>query len=360
MHLKKLMLTVSSVAFVLAQTISVAFANSEDELTEYYITHGETTIDSPVELPEINTFADIDRGVKFNTPEIFSIQKENTHAQLSLSDDSHENDISGEELDESPEGQNITKETYEADEDTALDNEAQVPADEGDDSSSYPPEPEPEVIECEAATPVTDTTEKPATIPKEEKAVDAEIPEEPVTQDTSGQEPVQQEEQTVPEIPEEPAIPETPEIPEDPETPEEVVQETLEEAIPEVPAPGQADDVTMLAKLIYHEARGECYEGKVAVGEVVMNRIRSGGFQSTVAGVAMSGAFTDFNPDTTPAPSQELLDIAAQCINGTNPDIIEDDVCYFKNPYMCGVDPQADWGRHRFSVNIGNHSFYHM
>ncbi|MCR5580370.1 MAG: cell wall hydrolase [Pseudobutyrivibrio sp.] len=46
-----------------------------------------------------------------------------------------------------------------------------------------------------------------------------------------------------------------------------------------------ADDVTLLAAIIQIEAGSEIYEGQVAVGSVVMNRVRSGSYPSTVGGV---------------------------------------------------------------------------
>ena len=45
------------------------------------------------------------------------------------------------------------------------------------------------------------------------------------------------------------------------------------------------DDVKLLANLIYCEARGESYEGKLAVASVVVNRILSSKFPNTMAGV---------------------------------------------------------------------------
>lgn len=45
------------------------------------------------------------------------------------------------------------------------------------------------------------------------------------------------------------------------------------------------DDVKMLANLIYCEARGESYDGKLAVASVVVNRVLSSKFPNTMAGV---------------------------------------------------------------------------
>jgi len=53
------------------------------------------------------------------------------------------------------------------------------------------------------------------------------------------------------------------------------------------------DTVRLLAALIHCEAGGESYEGQVAVGAVVMNRVRSGAYPNTIYGVIFaSGQFT--------------------------------------------------------------------
>lgn len=54
-----------------------------------------------------------------------------------------------------------------------------------------------------------------------------------------------------------------------------------------------ADTTLLLAALIQCEAGGESYEGQVAVGAVVMNRVRSGAYPDTIHGVIYaSGQFT--------------------------------------------------------------------
>lgn len=54
-----------------------------------------------------------------------------------------------------------------------------------------------------------------------------------------------------------------------------------------------ADTTLLLAALIHCEAGGESYEGQVAVGAVVMNRVRSGAYPDTIHGVIYaSGQFT--------------------------------------------------------------------
>ncbi len=55
----------------------------------------------------------------------------------------------------------------------------------------------------------------------------------------------------------------------------------------------EADDLRLLATLIYCEAGSESYDGKLAVGAVVMNRVRSGAYPNTISGVIYaSGQFT--------------------------------------------------------------------
>lgn len=52
-------------------------------------------------------------------------------------------------------------------------------------------------------------------------------------------------------------------------------------------------DIQLMARAINGEARGEPYEGQVAVGAVILNRVKSSQFPNTVAGVIyQSGAFT--------------------------------------------------------------------
>lgn len=45
------------------------------------------------------------------------------------------------------------------------------------------------------------------------------------------------------------------------------------------------DDTTLLAAIIQCEAGSECYEGKVAVGAVVLNRVRSSSYANSISGV---------------------------------------------------------------------------
>ncbi|MCD7819807.1 MAG: cell wall hydrolase, partial [Lachnospiraceae bacterium] len=54
-----------------------------------------------------------------------------------------------------------------------------------------------------------------------------------------------------------------------------------------------ADETTLLGALIYLEAGNQSYEGKVAVGAVVMNRVKSSSFPNSITEVIyQSGQFT--------------------------------------------------------------------
>lgn len=73
----------------------------------------------------------------------------------------------------------------------------------------------------------------------------------------------------------------------------------------EIQAELKSEEIRLLAALIYCEAGNQSYEGKVAVGSVVMNRIASGRFPNTLEGVIYQrGQFT-------PARSGKLARVLA-------------------------------------------------
>lgn len=58
-------------------------------------------------------------------------------------------------------------------------------------------------------------------------------------------------------------------------------------------ATSNTSDIQLMARAINGEARGEPYEGQVAVGAVILNRVKSSKFPNTISGVIyQSGAFT--------------------------------------------------------------------
>ncbi len=90
-------------------------------------------------------------------------------------------------------------------------------------------------------------------------------------------------------------------------TAEEAAEKEAEEAgITKKPAmSANADEVTLLGALIQCEAGNGSYEGMLAVGSVVMNRVRSGAYPGTISGVIyQSGQFP-------PALSGSVANVAA-------------------------------------------------
>lgn len=80
-------------------------------------------------------------------------------------------------------------------------------------------------------------------------------------------------------------------------------------------------DVELLAKVISAEARGESYEGQVAVGAVILNRVRHPSFPDSISGVIyQNGAFSCVNDSNWYAPVAESARRAAvDAINGWDP-----------------------------------------
>ena len=58
-------------------------------------------------------------------------------------------------------------------------------------------------------------------------------------------------------------------------------------------ATSRTSDIQLMARAINGEARGEPYEGQVAVGAVILNRVKDSRFPNSISGVIyQSGAFT--------------------------------------------------------------------
>ena len=82
-------------------------------------------------------------------------------------------------------------------------------------------------------------------------------------------------------------------------------------------------DVQLMARAINGEARGEPYEGQVAVGAVILNRVKSSQFPNTIAGVIyLPGAFTAVSDGQINAPIDEgstVYKAAQDAMNGWDP-----------------------------------------
>lgn len=112
-------------------------------------------------------------------------------------------------------------------------------------------------------------------------------------------------------------------------------------------------NINLLAHLINGEARGESYAGMVAVGAVVLNRVESSKFPSTIAGVVyQQGAFdavSDGQINLT--PSQQSYNAARDAMNGWDP---SSGALYYFNPAT--ATNKWIWSR-PMTVTIGKHRF---
>lgn len=112
-------------------------------------------------------------------------------------------------------------------------------------------------------------------------------------------------------------------------------------------------DINLLARIISAESRGEPYEGQVAVGAVVLNRVQHPSFPDTLAGVVYQpGAFTAITDGQINQAVAETSKRAAQdALNGWDP---SGGAIYYYNPDKT----TNQWIRSRPVVKrIGKHLF---
>lgn len=112
-------------------------------------------------------------------------------------------------------------------------------------------------------------------------------------------------------------------------------------------------DVALLAKVISAEARGEPYEGQVAVGAVILNRIEHPSFPNSLAGVVYEpGAFTCMVDGQIDQPVADSAYRAARdALNGSDP---TGGAIYYFNPVT--ATSAWIWSRPLITV-IGKHRF---
>ena len=112
-------------------------------------------------------------------------------------------------------------------------------------------------------------------------------------------------------------------------------------------------DVALLARLISAEARGESYEGQVAVGAVVLNRIAHPSFPNTLSGVIyQNGAFSCLYDGQFDQPvAQSAYAAARDAMNGYDP---TGGAIYYFNPatatnaWIWSLPLIVQIGKHRF------------
>jgi len=116
---------------------------------------------------------------------------------------------------------------------------------------------------------------------------------------------------------------------------------------------GGSGSLDLLARLISAEARGEPYEGQVAVGAVVLNRVEHPSFPNSIAEVIYQpGAFSCLDDGQFDEPVAESAYRAAQdAVNGWDPSY---GAIYYFNPST--ATSKWIWSR-PLIVNIGKHRF---
>ena len=118
-------------------------------------------------------------------------------------------------------------------------------------------------------------------------------------------------------------------------------------------ATSNSSDVNLLARLIYGEARGEPYTGQVAVGAVVMNRVKNSSFPNTISGVIYQSGSFDVVSDgqINLSPNSSAKKAAQDAINGWDPSY---GAIYYFNPKT--ATNKWIWSR-PVTIVIGNHRF---
>ena len=129
---------------------------------------------------------------------------------------------------------------------------------------------------------------------------------------------------------------------------------TLEKiGLPSGESTRNTSDIELLARVINGEARGESYTGQVAVGAVVLNRVRHSSFPNTIAGVVyQKGAFTAVSDgQINYVPTTSCYNAARDAMNGWDP---TGGAIYYYNP----VTATSQWIRTRpVIIQIGRHLF---
>jgi len=118
------------------------------------------------------------------------------------------------------------------------------------------------------------------------------------------------------------------------------------------------EDLYWLSRLIYAEAVGQPYNGMIAVGNVIMNRVRSNEYPSTVYDVMFDKKYgTQFTPTENGSiyntPNDECIKAAKEVLEGYS---LNDKIIYFVNHDLSN----SSWFYTRtFVFKIGDHSFYY-
>ena len=119
------------------------------------------------------------------------------------------------------------------------------------------------------------------------------------------------------------------------------------------------EDLYWLSRIISAEAKGESFTGQIAVGTVVLNRVKSKEFPNTIKGVVFDTKYgTQFTPVSNgsiyQAPTQSAIVAAKMCLDGYT---LSGSVLYFLNPDIA----TSSWiqNHRKYAFRVGNHEFYY-
>lgn len=116
-----------------------------------------------------------------------------------------------------------------------------------------------------------------------------------------------------------------------------------------------SSDTQLLARAVNGEARGEPYEGQVAVAAVILNRVKHSSFPNTISGVIYQpGAFTAVSDGQINVPIATGSTVYKACqdaINGWDP---SGGAIYYFNPDT--ATNSWIWSRQHI-ITIGKHRF---
>ena len=118
------------------------------------------------------------------------------------------------------------------------------------------------------------------------------------------------------------------------------------------------DDLYWLARIISAESKGEPFKGQIAVGNVVLNRVRHKSYPNTIYGVIFDRKHgTQFSPVSFGTiynkPSESAIIAAKICLEGYS---ISNSALFFMNPRIA----TTNWiSKNRpYAFTIGRHDFY--
>jgi len=113
-------------------------------------------------------------------------------------------------------------------------------------------------------------------------------------------------------------------------------------------------NIDLLAQAIYAEARGESFQGQIAVGAVIVNRMKSNQFPNTIKDVLYQ--YNQFriidNGQINNTPNQIAYQAAQRAVDGEDP---SQGALFFFNPDK-SENPDA-FNQYEVTVRIGNHVF---